>query len=142
MRGKPNNGRHPNFKTGIIKAHHKYVLVFVGKHHHLADCRGYAYEHRINAEKKIGRRLKKGEFVHHIDEVKWNNDPDNLKVYPSRAHHFEQHRKINNGKKLPDEVNATIRCGCGCGIELRKFDNSNRPRKYIRGHNIKHKYGN
>lgn len=24
-----------------------YVLVFVGKNHHLADCRGYAYEHRI-----------------------------------------------------------------------------------------------
>src|SRR5205809_93254 len=34
-----------------------YILLFVGKDHHLADVRGYAYEHRIVAEQAIGRQL-------------------------------------------------------------------------------------
>jgi hypothetical protein len=38
------------------------------------------YIHRIIAEKKFGRRLKKFEVVHHIDGNKLNNDPRNLFV--------------------------------------------------------------
>lgn len=58
--------RNHNYKGGSI-ASNGYKLIFVGKQHHLADIRGYAYEHRINAEKKIGRRLRPGEQVHHLD---------------------------------------------------------------------------
>ena len=47
--------RHPNFKGGAITDPRGYKLVFVGKKHHLADVRGYAYEHRLLAEKKLGR---------------------------------------------------------------------------------------
>jgi hypothetical protein len=114
-------------------------MIFVGKRHHLADVRGYAYEHRINAERKIGRRLKPGEQVHHKDENKHNNEEDNLQVIES----FELHRHIHGKKenKHPNEENHLITCACGCGEQLEKYDSVNRPRKYIRGHNIKHKYG-
>lgn len=133
--------RHPNFKTGRILNSNGYYMLFVGKHHHLADVRGYAYEHRLNAEKKIGRKLLPGEQVHHIDENKINNEENNLEVFQSRAHHYLKHRMKETGKKLPDEENIEIPCACGCNERLLKFDYSNRPRKYIKGHNMK-KNGN
>lgn len=58
------------WKGGRVIASNGYVLIRVGTDHHLADVRGYAYEHRLVAEKKMGRRLRKGEQVHHLDENK------------------------------------------------------------------------
>lgn len=127
--------RHPNFKGGKIKTSHGYIQIFVGKRHHLADCRGYAYEHRLNAEIKIGRKLRKGEEVHHDDENKSNNTPSNLIISRTRAHHFYLHRKKKSNKKKPNVKNKTIICKCGCGEKFLKYDKSNRPRKYISGHN-------
>lgn len=42
--------------------------------------------HRVLAENKIGRLLKAGEHVHHIDEDKSNNDPSNLEVMTISEH--------------------------------------------------------
>ena len=133
MKGRPKEGRHPNFKGGRIINSNKYAMIFVGKHHHLADIRGYAYEHRIVAEEKIGRRLNPEEQVHHIDENTFNNAPDNLKVMKDFKTHRHEHGKKNN--KAPDEENVQINCACGCGGTLLKYDSVNRPRQYIRGHN-------
>lgn len=47
----------PNWKGGRSIASNGYVLIKVGTGHHLADVRGYAYEHRLVAERKLGRRL-------------------------------------------------------------------------------------
>lgn len=44
------------------------------------------HEHRVVAEQKIGRRLKRGEVVHHIDGNHLNNHPDNLEVMSQREH--------------------------------------------------------
>jgi hypothetical protein len=44
------------------------------------------HEHRIVAEQKIGRPLRKGEVVHHVDGDKLNNDPNNLQVMSQRQH--------------------------------------------------------
>jgi hypothetical protein len=114
---------------------HGYILVVVGKGHHLADVRGYAYEHRVVAEQKIGRRLRKGELVHLIDKNRQNNDPNNLEVKESPAHHLFEHRKKDVGRRKPNERNPIIRCRCGCGELFRKYDSSKRPRIYISGHN-------
>lgn len=59
-----------NWRGGKTISSHGYVLVRVGIKHHLADVRGYAYEHRVIAEQKIGRKLKQGEIVHHKDKNK------------------------------------------------------------------------
>ena len=41
-------------------------------------------EHRFIMERKIGRKLRKEETVHHIDGNRQNNDPSNLELFSSR----------------------------------------------------------
>lgn len=48
--------------------------------------------HRLIAEQKLGRPLKKGEVVHHIDGDKTNNDPSNLMIFASQAEHMKYHK--------------------------------------------------
>lgn len=55
--------------------------------------------HRIIAEKMLGRKLKKGEVVHHIDGNKTNNNPSNLMVFSSQGEHARFHMKKMKGKK-------------------------------------------
>ena len=55
------------------------------------------HTHRVVAEQKLGRPLKKGEIVHHVDENRLNNDPNNLWVFASQAEHARYHAsKIKN----------------------------------------------
>ena len=51
------------------------------------------FVHRWVAEKKIGRKLKRGEVVHHKNRNKLDNSPGNLQVFPNQEAHDEQHRK-------------------------------------------------
>jgi len=58
--------------------------------------------HRIVAEEKLGRKLKEGEIVHHLDRDKHNNKPENLLVTTAsehmKIHHTDlQDRKIVTG---------------------------------------------
>lgn len=59
--------------------------------------RGGRHEHRVVAEESLGRKLQPGEIVHHDDEVRSNNHPDNLKVMTkaehSRLHTTERRRR-------------------------------------------------
>lgn len=60
--------------------------------HHKANHDGYVYIHQLQAEKKLGRKLKAGECVHHIDRNKCNNDLDNLMVFKTSSDHASFHR--------------------------------------------------
>lgn len=42
--------------------------------------------HRVVVEQVLGRKLEKGEIVHHIDGDKWNNKPENLQVMTQSEH--------------------------------------------------------
>lgn len=54
---------------------------------------GTVYLHREIASEKLGRKLKPGETVHHVDEDKFNNDPENLWVFRSNADHSSYHNQ-------------------------------------------------
>lgn len=93
------------------------VIVFKPDNHHAftsGTLKGYVYEHIYNAECKLGRELLPGEVVHHIDENKVNNDPDNLLVFKSSYDHATFHgaklrvdmlERLENGSyKVPDDL--------------------------------------
>lgn len=50
--------------------------------------------YRKAAEKYLGRKLKKGEHVHHIDGDECNNIFDNLEVFPSHKEHALCHGNL------------------------------------------------
>lgn len=58
---------------------------------------GGVHEHRAVAEQMLGRPLRNGEVVHHINRDKRDNRPENLMVFESQAEHARWH-KLNDGR--------------------------------------------
>ena len=54
---------------------------------------GYVTEHRIVMELHLGRRLKEGEVIHHIDGDKTNNNLNNL-FLTDKKNHRDLHHSI------------------------------------------------
>jgi hypothetical protein len=83
-----NTGKnHPGYK-GRIKyggRNNEYIALFLPDHP-FCDAKGYFYEHRLKMEIKIGRHLRKGEIVHHINGVKTDNRIENLELMEKREH--------------------------------------------------------
>ncbi len=78
-----------SWKGGYAYHHDGYVYKRTGDH--------YTFEHRVVMEGILGRKLEKGEIVHHINEIRNDNRPENLKVM-SRPEHMVLHHL---GKKRP-----------------------------------------
>lgn len=70
-----------------------YVEVMMPEHPN-ARSNGTILEHRLMAEKKLGRILTKEECVHHIDGDRCNNSLDNLIVFKTNADHTAFHRGV------------------------------------------------
>jgi len=65
---------------------------YIDEHGYLRFTDSNKAIHRYVAEKKLGRRLRLGEVVHHRDRNKLNNDPGNLKVCSSQLEHEIIHK--------------------------------------------------
>lgn len=61
-----------------------YVLVWEPKHP--KAFRGWYWEHRIVAAKTLGREILSSEDVHHINGIKCDNRPENLRVMDHLEH--------------------------------------------------------
>lgn len=70
--------------------------------HPKANSKGLYPLHRVVMENKLGRTLLDGEDVHHKDENKFNNDPDNLEVL-SKSDHSKKHSHVLESIKLTCE---------------------------------------
>jgi hypothetical protein len=63
------------------------------------------HAHRVIAEQMLGRPLKRGEIVHHIDGDKHNNAPSNLQVMTQSEHmklhlaEIQEIRRRNRGAR-------------------------------------------
>lgn len=56
--------------------------------HPRARQNGYVLEHILVAEEKLGRALLPDEEIHHKNEIRSDNRPDNLEVYASHNEHW------------------------------------------------------
>ena len=82
-----------------------YVKLRVGKTHPLADPNGYAYEHLVVWCAAGRERPKRGETIHHKNDVKTDNRLDNLELKTrtdhNRLHMRERQRDPATGRLLP-----------------------------------------
>lgn len=91
-------GKHPEYMQG--KNHwnwkggkrNKGGYVFIYKPNHPHTIGGYIFEHRFIMEQIIGRYLKSCELVHHINGIKNDNRPENLKLFLNKAKHTKFHK--------------------------------------------------
>lgn len=84
---------------GGRKLHSEGYIYKLCHGHPRATKDGYVLEHIIVMEDKLGRSLGPGEIVHHLNEVKSDNRPDNLEVMLRSDHIKHHHRKLSNDQE-------------------------------------------
>lgn len=99
--GKPRPGHNYFWRGGMQVDKHGYILVKTPGHPD-ANHQGYVRMHRLVMERTLGRPLAEGEVVDHRDGDTSNNDPDNLRLFPSNAEHLRV--TMTGTKNLPREV--------------------------------------
>ena len=88
----PQIGRKPgarNRSRATVITSQGYVDVFEPKHP-CARKSGYVLEHRLVMAKHLGRPIKRGECVHHLNEDKTDNRIENLEIM-GRGEHTRLH---------------------------------------------------
>lgn len=78
-----------NWRGGRTRTAAGYICINVPDHP-FADANGNVKEHRLVMEQKLGRLLTPAEHVHHLNEIKDDNRPENLAIM-SRAEHAAAH---------------------------------------------------
>lgn len=74
--------KNSQWRGGHRRTKDGYVLIYVG-------VQKYVLEHRMVMERKLGRKLEPHEIVHHINEIRDDNRPENLKLVTTTSHRTE-----------------------------------------------------
>lgn len=61
---------------------------------------GWLLEHRYIMEQSLSRKLKKGEQIHHINNIKHDNRIENLELYSCSSEHNVKHNNKSNSKLI------------------------------------------
>lgn len=78
------------------------------KGHGYTDAQGYRVisvdgkqvrEHRVVAEKMLGRKLLPKEVVHHINHDRSDNRPENLEIHSSHSEHMREHMTPDEARR-------------------------------------------
>jgi len=105
----------PHWKGGRYINSKGYVLIYKPEHPY-ANKKGYVFEHRLVAEETLGRFLKPGEQVHHDpNKPKWDNTPENLKVFGCSAEH-----NVYEAQEVFADRYSIIKCDL-CGKEFERL---------------------
>ena len=81
----------PAWKGGKRMHSDGYVLIYKPNHPFCAKD-NYVFEHRLIIEQYLKRFLKSNEVVHHINEIRTNNQIENLMVFKNQGFHRSFHR--------------------------------------------------
>ncbi len=99
---------HFNGKSRILKKN-GYIYVFMPKHP--LSTYGRIPEQVFIGEKVLGRQLKRGEIVHHINGVKTDNRKENLLICSSRYHGFLHARLSGLGLRIQSCPQRNVKTG-------------------------------
>lgn len=100
-KGQTAGSKNAQWKNGKYKDANGYILILSPNHPFRIngkEGRGYVLEHRLVAEKYLGRYLLPEETCHHINEIKNDNRLENLMVFVSKSAHIKFHRNPANVK--------------------------------------------
>ncbi len=96
---------HKSWKGGILIDSHGYILIKTkGDKYN----RGYRNRSRIITEKYLNRLLKSSEIIHHINEIRNDDRPENLYLFKSRKEHYKFHL-LKNKPILKSNLNSIPR---------------------------------
>lgn len=90
--------KHHNWKGGKHKNAQGYMLILQRDHPHANKC-GYILYSRYVMENHIGRFLKKGETIHHINHIRDDDRIENLKLFSSVGEHLSFHNSYRDYSK-------------------------------------------
>lgn len=98
----------------MVKNVFGYNLVYIGKNNPRAYSNGYALQHRLVMEEKLGRFLQEDEIVHHINEIKNDNRVENLEL-TTRKNHIKHHKDIVTDRATIKKISKKT-CHRGHGL--------------------------
>lgn len=79
----------PSWKGGITKSR-GYILIH-SPNHPFKDAHNYVRQSHLVMEKILGRYIQPHERVHHINGIKDDDRPENLKYFPNESKHQKFH---------------------------------------------------
>lgn len=94
-----------------------YSVSWCPSHPRVIGNSGCVYDHILQAEKMLRRKLTPEEVVHHIDGVRNNNKFSNLMVFKTKGDHTRFH-KTGIFKKENDYYISPKKVCCDCGKEI------------------------
>ena len=103
----PRGENHWNWQGGKIVDKKGRIFIYI-PNHPFCDKHGYVFEHRLVAEKCLGRYLEPTETSHHIDFDPSNNKPENIFIFETTNEHTIFHLLIKYNPILKTFIESNL----------------------------------